>query len=552
MATNEEIQQGISELSIKIDDYYDFVQKIYKGNSDLLSGLEKDVLLLDGTVLPNLKKALALFEVDKTNAVALLEQLVEDFGLEKQDLLNSLNQIINQFELDKNNALESLSQTELSKLTADVREVEKLTYTTKRIQDIGVAGKPGFGLGDPMPDEVPEGFVRKMTGNYVDKSGSWMNYYPISKMRIGHPDSPMYSVYGVNTIEVANLTEEEKATYKNKPYVSDADFSLGDGWMIPIHNVDNGVFLDGVWFDKYFGGLEGGILKSKAGLDPVHSHTDGQYGPRFSEVLVDGVSAGANRLDTAYMAVKSRGEEYCVPENAFASYLFYVTIAQSQNAISSADVAWIDVEPKLPKGNNNSLKDIDDPSVVYQQARKQTGKARCGAIENFEKTTHDGSILGTADMNGFMWLICSGFTRTTALGFLTRKRDFKLSDLTPTTAFDVDKYNPVNVGAVIAGNSGWISLGNGENAVFDNDLESIQKIFNGIPKADGVSANGTNLFGKDGLYRAIVHELVPLRCGIWDITFQSGLGAMGLGSARSGSGFSMGVRAYRCQYAKSL
>ena len=32
MATNEEIQQGISELSIKIDDYYDFVQKIYTGN----------------------------------------------------------------------------------------------------------------------------------------------------------------------------------------------------------------------------------------------------------------------------------------------------------------------------------------------------------------------------------------------------------------------------------------------------------------------------------------------------------------------------------------
>lgn len=197
MATNEEIQQGISELSIKIDDYYDFVQKIYKGNSDILSGTQKDVLLLDGTALPNLKKALVLFEVDKTNAVALLEQVVENFGLEKQDLLNSLNQIINQFELDKNNALESLNQTELSKLTVDVREVEKLTYTTKRVLDIGVPGKPGFGLGDPS--YVPDGWVRKMTANYIDKSGSWMCFLPISKIRIGHEASPQYATYGANT-----------------------------------------------------------------------------------------------------------------------------------------------------------------------------------------------------------------------------------------------------------------------------------------------------------------------------------------------------------------
>ncbi|MFW2611417.1 hypothetical protein [Aliarcobacter butzleri] len=547
MSTNEEIQQGISELSIKIDDYYDFVQKIYKGNSDILSGTQKDVLLLDGTALPNLKKALTLFAVDKTNAIASLEQVVGNFGLEKQDLLNSLNQIINQFEIDKNNALSSLNQTELSKLTADVREVENLTYTSKRVLDIGVPGKPGFGLGDPS--YVPDGWVRKMTANYIDKSGSWMCFLPISKIRIGHEASPQYATYGANTIEIQSLSAEEKALYIGKAFTSNNDYLLSDGFMIPTCFVDGGVFVEGNWFDKYKGGYEAGILKSKKGIQPIHCHTDGQYGPMFSQVIVDGVAA-TNRLDGAYKVVKSRGLDYAVPGNDTYSYLNLLVICQSQNATSSAEVAWMDKAPFLPKGNNNSLKDYDDDSVKYAQATgTNTGKSTTAAIENFEKTTHDGSILGIADLNGGMYEIASGFTRTTALGFLTIKKSIFLKDLTADSAFNVDNFNPLNVGNVITGNNEWISLGNGANAVYDNDIASINKIFNGIPKADGVSANGTNAFGKDGLYRYLAHEMVPLRSGSWGDTFRAGSGLLNVLYVRSNSNHHLGVRALRCHHA---
>lgn len=547
MATNEEIQQNILLLSEKIDEYYNFVQKIYNGNSNILSGLEKDVLLLDGTTLPNLKKALSMFQVDKENAISLIVETISDFNGEKTNLLESLQAIIDQFELDKNNALESLNQTELSKLTADVREVEKLTYTSKRVLDIGVPGKPGFGLGDPS--YVPDGYVRKMTANYIDKSGSWMCFLPISKIRIGNEASPQYATYGANTIEIQSLSTEEKALYIGKAFTSNSDYLLSDGFMIPTCFVDGGVFIEGNWFDKYKGGYEAGVLKSKKGIQPIHCYADGQYGPMFSQVIVDGVAA-TNRLDGAYRVVKSRGQEYAVPGNDTYSYLNLLVICQSQNATSSAEVAWMDKAPFLPKGNNNSLRDFDDDSVKYAQATgTNAGKSTTAATENFEKTTHDGSILGIADLNGGMYEIASGFTRTTALGFLTIKKSIFLKDLTADSAFNVDNFNPLNVGNVITGNTEWISLGNGVNAVYDNDIESINKIFNGIPKADGVSVNGTNAFGKDGLYRYLAHEMVPLRSGPWNDTFRAGPGCLSLGSVRSSSHSSMGVRALRCHHA---
>lgn len=53
-----------------------------------------------------------------------------------------------------------------------------------RPNSIGVAGMAGFGIGD-IDIAIP-GMKRVMLGNYTDASGSWINYWPTSKMRIGH------------------------------------------------------------------------------------------------------------------------------------------------------------------------------------------------------------------------------------------------------------------------------------------------------------------------------------------------------------------------------
>lgn len=510
MATNEELKDQLDIIDSKITTNNQFVQQIYDSNINIVSGVAKDVLLNDGTTVPNFKKSL------------------DSFGLEK-DM-----------------ALAKLDETELVRLSTEVALMGGAGYTEYRPMTIGTPGKPGFGMGDI--DVAVPGMTRKMTGNYTDETGSWMGFFPICKMRIGHSGSPKYHLYGANTIEIVSLTAEEKTLKIGSNYTSKADCDMGNGFFIPPNFIDGGKFLKGNWFDKYKGGFENGILKSKKGLEPVHSGTDIKHGPRFSDVLVSGLSAGANRYDTAYNVVKSRGADYAVPSNNFYSYLNLLVQCQRQNATSVNDVAWMDIEPFQPKGNNNYLTDFNDTTVKYNQANStNAGKSTTGAVVNFEKTTHDGSILGVADINGSMLEIASGFTRTNLNGFLTIKKSIALKDLTSASAFDVANFDAINIADVVAGNDGWISLGNGTNAVFENTVAS-DRTFNGIPLAGGVSMDGTNQFGKDGIYRHLADFLVPLRCGLWDSTFPAGPGYLLLSYVRTSSNYRVGVRAYKCQY----
>lgn len=511
MATNEELKAQLDSIDQKVVEGNNFVQQIYDANIAMVSNIPQDVILSDGTTKPNLAKRLEQFEDEKNDALALIDQ------------------------------------TELSRLSTEVALLGRASYSVYRPNSIGVAGMAGFGIGDI--DVAIAGMSRKMLGNYVDETGSWMCFFPIAKMRIGHSASPKYATFGANTVEIADLTTAERTAKVGLTYTAKTDLDLGDGWFIPPCFVDGGKVLKGLWFDKYKGGFENGKLMSKKGLEPIHSHTDSRYGPRFSDVLVAGVSAGSNRYDTAYNVVKSRGTDYCVPSNQFYSYLNLLVQCQAQNATSTLECAWIGVEPKQPKGNNHALKDYNDSSVKYNQAQSlNAGKSTTGAVVNFERTTHDGSILGVSDVNGGMYEIASGFTRTSTDGFLTIKKSVALKDLTSTTAFDVANFDPINIADVVAGNDGWIKLGNGANAVFENTVAS-DRTFNGIPLATGVSTNGLNQFGTDGLYRYLAHEMVPLRAGDWSATSDAGVGVVGLGDVRSSSSYGVGVRAFKCQYA---
>lgn len=509
--TNDELKAQLTSIDAKVVEGNTFVVQIYDSNIDMVSSTAKDVVLTDGSVVPNLKKRLDVFEVEK------------------------------------NAALATIDETELSRLTTEVALLGSATYSAYRPMSIGTAGTAGFGMGDI--DVAIPGMTRKMMGNYIDSTGSWMCFFPISKMRIGNSASTKYGTYGANTIEIADLTAAEKTAKLGITYAAKSDLDLGNGWFIPPCFVDGGKILKGIWADKYFGGFENGILKSKKGLEPVHTDGNAIFGPRFSDILVAGVSAGANRYDTAYNVVKSRGTEYAVTPNQFYSYINLVVQCQMQNATSSLECAWISVDPKQPKGNNSYLRDCNDAGVKYNQAASlNSGKGTTGAVTNFERTTHDGSILGVADINGGLWEIASGFTRTTVEGFLTIKKSIALKDLTSTTAFDITNFDPINIADVVAGNDGWTHFGNGANAVFENTVAS-DRTFNGIPLATGVSASGLNQWGTDGIHRYLSHEMVPLRGGTWGDTSRAGVGALTLGNVRSHSYGTVGVRAFKCQYA---
>jgi len=508
--TNEELKAQLNTIDSKVVEGNNFVQSIYDANINMVSSIAKDVVLSDGSVVPNLKKRLDVFETEK------------------------------------NYALSAIDNTELSRLSTEVALLGSATYSAYRPMSIGTAGYAGFGIGDI--DVAVPGMTRKMVGNYIDATGSWMVFFPIAKMRIGNSASAKYATYGANTVEIADLTAAEKTAKLGISYTAKTDLDLGNGWFIPPCFVDGGKILKGVWIDKYFGGFESGILKSKKGLEPVHTDNNAGYGPRFSDILVAGVSAGANRYDTAYNVVKSRGTDYAVPSNQFYSYINLLVQCQMQNATSSLECAWISVDPKQPKGNNAYLRDVNDASVKYNQAASlNSGKSTTGAVTNFERTTHDGSILGVADINGGLWEIASGFTRTSANGFLTIKKSLALKDLTSTTAFDVANFDAMNIADVVAGNDGWTYFGNGANAVFENTVAS-DRTFNGIPLATGVSAGGLNQWGGDGIYRYLADGMVPVRGGGWGDASGAGVGALTLGNVRSDSYDSVGVRAFKCQY----
>ena len=56
--TNEEIKSQLDLLDNKITNHNTFVQQIYSSNIDMASGTPKDVLLSNGEVIKNFKKAI--------------------------------------------------------------------------------------------------------------------------------------------------------------------------------------------------------------------------------------------------------------------------------------------------------------------------------------------------------------------------------------------------------------------------------------------------------------------------------------------------------------
>jgi hypothetical protein len=194
----------------------------------------------------------------------------------------------------------------------------------------------------------------------------------------------------------------------------------------------------------------------------------------------------------------------------------------------------------MPKGcNNNALADTNDSSVTFVGS----GYSNCaltGSASNFAKTTHNGQECGIADLNGNMWEIASGFTRTDADGFLMLKESVDITTLTEAGAKDVANYDVIDLSDVISGNDGWTHLGNGANQVFEHN--NVRTAL-GICTADGHTASGTTEFGNDGIYRYLRDQMVPLVGGSWGDGSRAGVFTVGVGSSFAHSNNYVGSRA---------
>ena len=139
-----------------------------------------------------------------------------------------------------------------------------------------------------------------------------------------------------------------------------------------------------------------------------------------------GCTGGANYY---YSALDLAHRRDGVDGNVNASSIFFcssqfmrsaiamLSQAHEQAATSTANCAWYHATYNYPKGcNNNALADCDDTTVKWESDGYsncgKTGSAGYGggAGNVFAKSTHNGQNCGSADDNGLMYEVATGFT----------------------------------------------------------------------------------------------------------------------------------------------
>ena len=85
-----------------------------------------------------------------------------------------------------------------------------------------------------------------------------------------------------------------------------------------------------------------------------------------------------------------------------------LSLIQGQYATDTAQCAWYDstLVHNYPKGINQNNRDVDDATVTSDTVSASQG--RVFVTQGYEKTTHNGSITGITNVNGWLWQFVIG------------------------------------------------------------------------------------------------------------------------------------------------
>ena len=390
------------------------------------------------------------------------------------------------------------------------------------IYGIGTVGKIGFGVSCLTALEIPEGFTIG-AGYYTLGAPDYARLYDASGSHMAAIRKHWFKITG-NTF-----------TFHDTPV---------SGSVLPRMFINAGIEVNAVLVDIHTCGNEGGVFVSKPNLDPCS--TSSSHNP-ISALN----NSPANNYGGLYKAVKTRGSEYFLMPTWTYTHLAFMAKAHGEASTSTVACAFIDVNPKMPKGNNNNaLRDVNDSGVTFITS----GYSNCamtGSGKPFAKTTHNGQDCGIADLNGNMWEVASGMTYTTADGFLMLKESVDIASISDdstgaTGAYNTALYDVIDISDVVF-DSSKVSFGNGTNQVFgmntDRTTDEYRMTQLGIPLATGVSSSGTTEFGNDGFWRNLVNQLAVVRCGAWSYSLDSGPLAMLLNGTRTHSSSNVAGRA---------
>lgn len=396
---------------------------------------------------------------------------------------------------------------------------------------LGTVGEIGFGVATaPYNDYTSLGMV-PLEGHTMPLSQNYGNYLHIASGSIMVYIPKHYYKIDGNTITFSDVATEG--------YVLDRSF------------INAGLEKNGIFVMKYGASSNNGIYASRKGKAPLS--TSSANNPQ-SALL----NTPANTYGGCYKAVKSMDvKAFLAPLYVYAM-LARLAYAHGIAATTTTACAFIDVAPRLPKGNNNNaLKDTNDVSLTFTSAGNATypSCSLTGSASNLAKTTHNGQACGVCDLNGNMWEVASGFIRTDALGFLVLKESVDITTLTDdgtgaTGAYNTALYDVLDVSSVIDV-IGTSYFGNGSNVVFEFSTDRTSAAFKrtslGLPLATGVSGSGATAFGNDGLWKNFINDLAPLCGGNWSGGSAAGVFALYLTVHRTASYYNVGSRA--CLYA---
>jgi hypothetical protein len=301
---------------------------------------------------------------------------------------------------------------------------ERESQSSIRINDIGVMGTMGAGVGICPPEILPS-YMEGLPGYSNKNSDNYGNYLckTDSSIMVWEP-----AFYYKIELDLSAPYFGNKVIIKSYLDFTDTTAAAAQGFVLHRAFIDGGQIKQGFFIDKYSWSLTGfeynvsGIASSIKNGNPISSSATtkrdatNNYAGSFSNCKSNGQSP-ADIYGGAWSAAKSRGNDFAVPSIFMYRALALLQVAHGQAVEYDAYCAWLDKSgnKNFPKGNNQSGTDTDDntisfgnPTDAYWSGRNEARKTGSGVP--FNKTTHNGQACGVADLNGNQFGIAQGLT----------------------------------------------------------------------------------------------------------------------------------------------
>lgn len=408
------------------------------------------------------------------------------------------------------------------------------------VNDIGVAGAQGFGVGI-YHSTLPSGFAEMPGtrdhasdnyGNYQYSDGSVMCWVPAYYYKFGT---------GANGLAINAIDVKPESGFANEAAANTAGYALHRAFY------DGGAVKRGVFVDKYLCSKNGTTASSIKNGSPLSSNAAHN---QFSDLA----GAPANFYYGAIAAAQTRGANFFCSSRFIFAALALLSYAHARASAATTWCAWYDETNNFPKGcNDNALGDTQDTSLNFT-SDGYSNAAKTGSADLFAKTTHNGQNCGVCELNGDMWEITPGLaTETAGTTYYVLKTSVVMKNMTGGVGGALDLWGTAGQLAANYDSLGATyeaALASSTAKLYGSATQVLAAAVNGNawqwtglggPLVAGVG--GTNPFGNDGFWDYRPADMCPLSGGHWDAGSSAGVWAFTLSAERGNSNDAVGFRA---------